>query len=89
MTPRGGSDGLDGIDLLADGRAVLKARVSAAPTDGEANEALIRLLAKTLRQQASRIRFESGETSRIKVLAVAGDPAMLMAALEQALTKAR
>ena len=33
---------------LADGRAVLKARVRAAPSEGEANDALIRLIAKAL-----------------------------------------
>lgn len=32
LTPRGGRDALDGIETLSDGRAVLKARVRAAPT---------------------------------------------------------
>ena len=40
LTPRGGRDALDGVEALANGRAVLKARVRAAPTDGEANSAL-------------------------------------------------
>ena len=48
LTPRGGRDAIDGVEIQADGRAVLKVRVRAAPTEGEANEALVRLLAKTL-----------------------------------------
>jgi uncharacterized protein YggU (UPF0235/DUF167 family) len=35
LTPRGGRDGLDGVETLADGRQVLKARVRAAPSEGE------------------------------------------------------
>ena len=31
LTPKGGRDAIDGIETLADGRAVLKARVRAAP----------------------------------------------------------
>ncbi|MGA7426797.1 MAG: DUF167 family protein, partial [Rhodoplanes sp.] len=42
LTPRGGSDAIDGVETLADGRAVLKARVRAAPSDGAANAALSR-----------------------------------------------
>ncbi|KFC63709.1 hypothetical protein FG93_05836 [Bosea sp. LC85] len=34
LTPRGGRDEVDGIEVLADGRAVLKARVRAAPSEG-------------------------------------------------------
>ena len=48
LTPKGGRDGIDGIELLADGRSALKVRVRAAPSEGEANAALIRLLAKAV-----------------------------------------
>jgi uncharacterized protein len=48
LTPRGGRDAIEGIDTRADGCAVLKARVRAAPSDGEANDALCRLLARAL-----------------------------------------
>jgi uncharacterized protein YggU (UPF0235/DUF167 family) len=46
LTPRGGRDAIEGIESRADGRAVLKARVRAAPFEGEANDALCRLLAQ-------------------------------------------
>ena len=45
LTPRGGRDAIDGIEQRADGQCVLKARVRAAATEGEANDALIALLA--------------------------------------------
>ncbi|MGZ5850319.1 MAG: DUF167 family protein, partial [Methyloceanibacter sp.] len=48
LTPRGGRDAIEGIESRADGRVVLKARVRAAPFEGEANDALCRLLARAL-----------------------------------------
>jgi uncharacterized protein YggU (UPF0235/DUF167 family) len=48
LTPRGGRDAIDGIEQLADGRRVVKARVRAAATGGEANAALLELVAKAL-----------------------------------------
>src|SRR5262249_60006688 len=46
LTPKGGRDSIDGIVTLADGRVVLQARVRAPPREGEANAALLRLIAK-------------------------------------------
>jgi uncharacterized protein len=54
LTPRSGRDAIDGIDRLADGRAVLKARGRAAPAEGKANAALCRLIVKGL--DARRVR---------------------------------
>ena len=48
LTPKGGRDSIDGVETMSDGRAVLKARVRAAPHEGAANDALVRLLAKAL-----------------------------------------
>ena len=48
LTPKGGRDAMDGIGQLSDGRVVLKARVRAAATEGEANAALLGLIAKVL-----------------------------------------
>jgi uncharacterized protein YggU (UPF0235/DUF167 family) len=83
LTPKGGRDSVDGIDQLADGRSVLKARVRAAATEGEANDALVRLIAKTLAVPPRDVTLAAGATSRIKRLAIAGDPAKLAAVLER------
>jgi uncharacterized protein len=79
LTPRGGRDAIDGVDRLADGRAVLKVRVRAVPENGAANAALIRLLAEALDVPASAVRLESGATARVKILHVTGDPVLLAA----------
>jgi len=77
LTPKGGRDAIDGIETLSDGRAVLKARVRALPEDGEANAALIKLMAKTVGVSASRVSVQSGHTARLKVLKLEGDGAVL------------
>ena len=83
LTPKGGRDAIDGIETLADGRAVFKVRVRAAPSEGEANQALCRLLAKAMGVPPRDITLIAGATARIKRLAIAGDPPMLIAALEK------
>jgi len=83
LTPKGGRDCLDGIEPLSDGRTVLKARVRAAPTEGEANDALCRLIAKTLRVPPRDVVVSGGMTSRIKLIAISGDGPTLVAMLEK------
>ena len=72
LTPGASLDRIDGWDVDADGRPVLKARVRARPVEGEANDALIRLLAKTLGVARSAVTLQRGGQSRIKMVAVAG-----------------
>jgi uncharacterized protein len=86
LTPRGGRDAIEGVERRADGRIVLKARVRAAPFEGQANEALCRLLAHELGLAPRRVEIAAGEGARIKRLRIAGDPQMLDAALNR-LTK--
>ena len=81
LTPRGGRDALEGVEHLADGRAVLKARVRAAPTEGEANAALITLVAKALGLPKSAVSLVAGGTARLKTLHAAGEGAALAARL--------
>lgn len=83
LTPKGGRDAIDGIETLADGSTVLKARVRAAPHEGSANEALCRLIAKAAGVPPSRVAIASGATSRIKRLTIVGDAAALTTALEK------
>jgi uncharacterized protein len=82
LTPRGGRDAIDGIEALADGRLVLACRVRAAPTEGQANAALLGLIAKTLGLRQRDITFIAGESARLKTLHLAGAPGPLAAALE-------
>jgi len=83
LTPKAGRDSIDGIMHLSDGRSVLKARVSAAPSGSEANSALARLLAQTLRAAPRDVTLVGGTTSRIKRMLVKGDVRAVVAALEQ------
>jgi uncharacterized protein YggU (UPF0235/DUF167 family) len=77
LTPRAAMDRIDGIETLADGLPVLKARVRAVPEKGLANEALLKLLSKTLGLPASRARLISGDTARRKSILLEGDPEVL------------
>ena len=87
LTPKGGRDGIDGIELLADGRSVLKVRVRAAPSEGEANAALVRLVAKAIGVPPRDVTLVAGDTARIKRLVISGDPPTLIAALEKIAAK--
>jgi len=77
VTPRGGRDDIDGIGTLANGRTVVKVRVRAIADGGEANRAVTELLAKALRVPKAKVRILSGTTSRLKQIAVDGDPKAL------------
>ena len=83
VTPRGGRDEIDGLETLADGRTVLKIRVRAIAEGGEANRAVTELIAKSLGVPRARVRILSGTTSRLKQVAVDGDPAKLGDALRK------
>lgn len=83
LTPKGGRDAVDGIECLADGRSVLKVRVRAAPSEGQANSALQRLLARVLDVPSRDVALLSGETSRIKRLLIRGDASALAVSLAQ------
>jgi uncharacterized protein YggU (UPF0235/DUF167 family) len=72
LTPGASADRIDGWDVDADGRPVLKVRVRARPVEGEANEALIRLLAKALGTPRSAVSLARGGQSRLKMIEVAG-----------------
>jgi len=83
LTPKGGRDAIDGIEQRGDGRPVLKARVRAAASEGEANEALIRLLASELDVPPRNVSLLAGAAARVKRVMIAGDANELAAALER------
>ena len=82
LTPKGGRYSIDGVDVLADGRPVLKIRVRAAASDGEANAALAQLIAKAMDVPPRDVILAAGATGRIKQLVISGDRPALVAALE-------
>ena len=81
LTPRGGADRIEGWGRDDAGRLFLKARVRAAPVEGEANAALEALLAKALGIARSRVKVARGTTQRLKTVEIDGlDAAALEAA---------
>lgn len=85
LTPRGGRDAIEGVEQRSDGQVVLKARVRAAATEGEANAALMALLARAAGVPPRDVALAAGATARIKRLTIAGDGPTLASALERAI----
>jgi uncharacterized protein YggU (UPF0235/DUF167 family) len=89
LTPKGGRDAIDGIADLADGTCVLKVRVRAAASEGEANAALVSLMARALGIAARNVSLLAGGRARIKRLQIGGQGAVLAAELERMLYPCR
>ncbi|WP_294056156.1 DUF167 domain-containing protein [Sphingomonas sp.] len=53
------------------------ARLTVAPVDGAANEALVALVAKAFGVAKRQVSIATGETARTKHLLVTGDPTTL------------
>ena len=70
LTPGASADRIDGWDVDAEGRPVLKVRVRARPIEGEANEALVKLIAKALGVPKSTVAIQRGGQSRTKILLI-------------------
>ena len=89
LVPRGGRDALDGVETDAAGRALLRARVSAPPADGEANAALLALLARALGLPRHALALEAGATQRTKRIRISADARMVAARLDAVLRGGR
>ena len=72
VTPRGGRDAVEGWTHDADGRPLLRVRVAAAASDGQANAAVIALLAKMLGRPRSSVRLTAGAGARVKRFDIEG-----------------
>ena len=81
VTPRAARSAVDGVALDDRGEARLAVRVTAPPDGGQANAAVIRLLAKRWGLPARDLRLVSGAAARRKVLRVEGSPQRLLAEL--------
>ena len=89
VTPKASRNAVTGLARDADGAAWLTVAVTAAPENGKANAALIKLLAKEWRLAKSAITVASGATSRHKMLHIAGDSRCLLLDLGAWLTDMR
>jgi uncharacterized protein len=83
VTPRSSKPGVGGWRAGADGREVLEVRVAEAPSDGAANAAVIKLLARAFGISRSELSIISGAASRHKRVAIPFDVAEARGRLDQ------
>jgi uncharacterized protein YggU (UPF0235/DUF167 family) len=81
LTPRADRDAIDGIGRDAAGAAYLAVRVTAAPSEGAANDALIAVLARRWRLPKSAFALVRGDSARQKRISVTAAASRLAAAL--------
>ena len=86
LKPKSSADRIERLVETADGLAIA-ARVRAAPSDGEANSALERLVAVWLGVPKSCVALTAGGKSRIKTMEVSGEPGELTRTLAQRLAE--
>lgn len=72
VSPRSSRPGIGGWREGGDGRRELEVRVAAAPTDGAANDEMVKLLAKALGVPRSAVAIASGATGRHKIVTIDG-----------------
>ena len=78
MRPRASRSALAGVH---DG--VLAVRVCAPPAEGQANDAVIELLATTFGVRASAVEIVRGASSRRKLIRIRGDAGKLASLLDE------
>lgn len=81
LTPKARHNLVEGVIVRSDGTGVLKVRVTAAPEKGNANEALLDLLASAWRLRKTQLSIRTGMKSRNKIVLITGDPAALLTLL--------
>ncbi len=72
-TPAAAKNEMSGIWNGANGEQRLAVKVTAAPDKGKANDAIVKLLAKCFGLPKSSLSIMSGEASRLKTIAIAGN----------------
>jgi uncharacterized protein len=77
LVPKSASDRVIGLAEEAGGAASLKVAVRAAPREGAANEALLRLVAGLLKLPRRDVSLALGAAQRRKLVHIAGDPVRL------------
>src|SRR5216683_210837 len=85
LTPKASAERIVGLVDEANGGVVLKVTVTAAPENGRANAALLKLLAGVFHLPARDFAVLRGASDRRKVVAVRGAPGALMARIIEGL----
>jgi len=85
VTPNAARNEIAGVEIRDDGKAVLRLRVSAVADRGKANKAAVALLAKNLHLPKSAFSIVSGQSARLKSVAIKGAPEEIAARLEKLL----
>jgi len=70
VTPKASHNKIGDVFQDSNQQHVLKISITAAPEDGKANKALIKLLAKEFKLKSSQLSIVSGETSRNKTVLI-------------------
>jgi uncharacterized protein (TIGR00251 family) len=83
VTPKSAKEKIEAVRIESDGRPVLTVRLSAPPVEGAANAALVAFLAKHWRIPKSAVKLLSGETARVKRLAIQADAALRLRITEE------
>lgn len=78
VTPKASSNRIGTPMHETDGTYVLRVYVTAVPEDGGANEAVLKLLAKSWGLSKSIFKILSGHKDRKKVIHIQGDPQSLI-----------
>lgn len=68
VAPKSSKNNIEGIKKDASGKEWLRIKLTTAPEDGKANQALLRLLAKSWNCPLSSLTIIQGKTSRYKII---------------------
>ncbi len=77
LTPKSSAARIAGVEDYG-GKPVLKAYVRTPPEDGKANAALLALVTDWLQVPKSAVGLAAGQKSRLKTVAVSGEPDKLL-----------
>ena len=72
VTPKASRNEITGLYRAADGAVSLSVKVTAAPDKGQANEAVIKALAKAMMVSKSTFHLVNGQTDRNKTFEITG-----------------
>lgn len=82
VTPRASRETVEGLADIGGGKMALLVRVRAAPSEGEANKAVLKLLAQTLDLPPRSASLSSGASARLKQVRLEGPAELIVARLE-------